>query len=222
MWYFFAVLLLIITLLVILIMTELKLTIQLTRHQNGHCLRMKVTAWYGLIQIKKEWQLIQLLSNKVPVVTYQTETENHDQPINKKREKISLPTLIHMHKQFKMTIGQIKGFRHIIKRFAKRVTLDRWEWRSSLGTGYADETGVLSGLVWAVKAAITGLLQSYLRMGAQPQLAVHPFFNEKKMETDLTCMIRFRIGYAILAGIRILVNTRKRRDSIWKSIPFKA
>lgn len=219
--YVLIILLVLVAVVIIIMLTELKLWFHLTQKQNRLYLAIKATIWFGLIQVQKEWQLMQLAFKNIPELIYHTETETKGEPVHKEKHSLSLSKLIRLKRQMERMIKQIKDLKVIIIRFARKINLDCLEWRSSLGTGYADETGVLLGIAWAVKAAITGLLQRYVKMGAPPQLSIHPYFREKKWETDLQCMIRFRIGYAILAGIRILLNLRKRRDSLWKSTPFK-
>jgi hypothetical protein len=41
-------------------------------------------------------------------------------------------------------------------------------------------------------------------MKEMPKLAVQPNFQQMITSTDLLCMFQFRIGYAILAGLKLI------------------
>ncbi|WP_159102330.1 DUF2953 domain-containing protein [Caldalkalibacillus mannanilyticus] len=119
-------------------------------------------------------------------------------------------------------IKRVHQLHVIAKKFLKNIRLEELIWRSKIGTGHAAETGLLTGVGWGVKSNIIGMFSSYLTLRCVPRISVTPSFNEKKIESNIQCMIRFRIGNAIVAGIRILLNLRKRRDEKWQSTQFRA
>jgi hypothetical protein len=73
-----------------------------------------------------------------------------------------------------------------------------------IGIGDAVYTGVAAGALWSIKGSIIGLLSNYLRMKEMPKLMVQPNFQQMITSTDLSCMFQFRIGYAILAGLKLV------------------
>lgn len=219
---FLACLVVLLCAVIILVLTELKVTIQLIHDERDHLLCLSVTAWYGLIKVKKEWQFVQLILGQNPSIAYQGETESHDQPFKQKKERLAWAKIVRLRRRARELLKQVHALKEILKPFGRKVTVLKWQWHSSLGTGLADETGVLTGLAWCFKSLITSCLQRYLNWGAKPEVSVRPNFQKPSFSTHFACMIRFRIGYAILAGIRILLNLRKRRDQSWKSIRFKA
>jgi hypothetical protein len=101
-----------------------------------------------------------------------------------------------MHKVFGMHV--------IMKKFLHRVTIKHLEWQTLIGVGDAAYTGMMTGALWAVKGGIIGLLSSYMRMKEMPQLSITPHFQASVIHTRLICMFQFRIGYAILAGLKLI------------------
>lgn len=206
-----AALALLILLVIILLITELKITVQLLYNERDHLLRLHVTAWHGLIEMKREWQFFPVLLEQKPAIVYQGETEKHGQPLKRKKGRKSWADVVKLHKKVREMVREVRGLKGILRQFGRKVTVTRWQWHSSLGTGYADETGVLTGLAWCFKSLTTGFIQRHLRWGTIPEISVHPIFQKPLFHTHFTCTIRFRVGYALLAGIKIIIRHTFKR-----------
>ncbi|MDQ0339768.1 hypothetical protein J2S00_002561 [Caldalkalibacillus uzonensis] len=205
----------------IMLLTQLHISIHFIRQDKNDLLRTQVRAWFGLINFKNELQIFKL-ANDLSGMIYQVEVESEEQPQDQKNFKMTPGEMFQLHHRIYNLIKRIHGLHGIVKSFLNRIRLVKMEWHSRIGTGYADETGMLTGVAWSIKSTLVGLLSAYLTLRTVPRMYVQPLFQEKKLETEFTCMIRFRFGHAILAGIRILLNLRKRRDVTWKNTPFKA
>ncbi|EGL83172.1 hypothetical protein CathTA2_1285 [Caldalkalibacillus thermarum TA2.A1] len=200
--------------------TPLHISIHYIRQGQDDLLRTQVRAWFGLINLKNEFQIVKL-ANDLSGMVFQAEMESQDQSLDQKNFKMTPGEMFQLHQRTYGLMRRIHGFHHIIKSFLNRIRLVKLEWYSRIGTGFADETGLLTGMVWTVKSTLVGLLSSYLTLRTVPRMQVKPSFQEKVLETEFKCMIRFQFGHAILAGIRILLNLGKRRDVTWKNTPFK-
>ncbi|WP_028400795.1 DUF2953 domain-containing protein [Ectobacillus panaciterrae] len=99
----------------------------------------------------------------------------------------------------------------ISKDFLRKVKVKKFLWRSHLGTGDAASTGILAGYVWSVKGMVTGLISHYMKLVKTPELDVVPVFQGKITTTELECMISFRVGQALLAGLKLFRYIRKHR-----------
>jgi hypothetical protein len=207
-------------LLTIIFFTTIRVTVHLIRKGKDDKVRTNIKAWFGLINIRTEVPIVRM-SDDLSGTEYQMEMESPNEKLEKLTFKMKPAELLQIQHRIYQWIKKVHALHHIMKRLLKGIRLEQLEWRSSIGTGDAAQTGTLSGISWGVKSNIIGLISNYLTLRTIPRIHIEPLFQEKKLETELKCMIRFRIGYAILAGIRIVLNLRKRRDKKWQIIPFK-
>jgi len=109
-------------------------------------------------------------------------------------------------------VRRIEHFYQIISRFFKQVTFEKLQWETSIGTGDAAETGILTGVLWGAKTALIATAGKIFRWQKRPMIEIRPHFTDFVFETKFHSIIRFRIGHAILAINRILlqlISTRR-------------
>lgn len=92
-----------------------------------------------------------------------------------------------------------------------RVDVSVFELNIGIGVGDPVATGCLVGVIWSVVGVLTGSIGSLVRFTAVPSLAVNPDFQNLAFHLNGRCIGRLRVGYAILAAVRMLV--------IWKQSP---
>jgi hypothetical protein len=130
-------------------------------------------------------------------------------PETEKKTKLSVFDLVRSFQKFRDFLKDVKGFYIITEKFLSKVTVSKLEWRTWLGAGDAAGTGQTSGLLWSVKGSLTGILSRYMKLSSPPSMEVYPQFQHFMFATVFRCMVSFRIGYAILAGIKVLLHRRK-------------
>ncbi|RFB17919.1 DUF2953 domain-containing protein [Bacillus sp. HNG] len=96
----------------------------------------------------------------------------------------------------------------VFKRFLKKISVSRFEWHSHIGVGDAAHTGIITGLGWSIKGTIVGVMSHYFNLKTHPEYSITPSFQVAVSETRLRCMIHFRIGYAMVAGIKAIKRWR--------------
>jgi hypothetical protein len=206
---------------VIFLLTTITVRVHYKRKRKDDMLMINLSAWFGLIRFQHEVSVIKLAEDMSGVI-YRTETESPQEPIDQKNFKMNPKEMFQFHHRIYELFKHVHALHRILRRFLKKVRLYEWRWRSAIGTGDAAETGMLSGLGWGIKSNITLLISRYLSLRVVPKYDVKPLFQEKRLETELSCMFRIRVGHAILAGLRMLFNLRKRRDIKWQNTLFKA
>jgi len=97
------------------------------------------------------------------------------------------------------------------KWFLSKISLQKLTWSTEVGTGEAGNTGVLVGLIWALK----GLILQYIFFGAKktlgkPKLKVIPNFTRPIMAWDVDCIFDVTCGHIIIGGIKALYLLRKK------------
>jgi hypothetical protein len=172
--------------------------------------------WAGLLRFQTRFPTIRLTAKGWNV----KESTGKKPPWHR---RIRWKTLRRAQREFTLLQQRVVDLYEVMRRFMAHVTCDRFIWKSGIGTGDAAETGVLAGLAWGVKTGLVAVFGSYIRWRARPHLDIVPHFQEHRLETELDCIIRFRLGHAILAMIRVLTRMRaKGGEGTWQNTPFKA
>ncbi|MBU8905191.1 DUF2953 domain-containing protein [Desertibacillus haloalkaliphilus] len=128
----------------------------------------------------------------------------------KKDVKITPQKILDVISDLKNFLQHVIGFHQIVKRFMRHISIHKFEWRSQLGLGDAAQTGMIVGMGWSLKGAIVGILSHYMRLKQNPKVSIDPTYNQQASYTNMTCMISFRIGHAIVATIMIVRHWRRR------------
>jgi hypothetical protein len=198
---------LIILLLLIILITITKLTILISYHhsQDDDQLNIKVKAWFGLIRYKKSIPLIKI-DDDSPAIVYKEKTQIGEKADsdNNKTKKFSAKDFIDGLHDMKQLLIHIVSLHRIMRWFLRKVSIKKMEWRSVIGVGDAATTGMLTGALWSVKGGLLGLISNYMRLIDSPILSITPSFQKAVSQTKFQCMIQFRIGYAMLAGIKLV------------------
>lgn len=207
--------------LVIVSCTTLKITFHYLKKGKDDHIKTRVNAWFGLIKMEMETSVIKLAKD-FSGTEYETELKSPNQSLEKERFKLTPNEILQLNQRLYHWIKDIHNLHLIIKKLLKTIHVGELKWRSCIGTGSASETGMLLGVVWAIKGNVAGIMSHLLRLEQRPRFHVEADFQRKRLETELLCMIHFRIGNAIISGIRFVLNLRKRRDKKWQSTPFRA
>ncbi|NEU29903.1 DUF2953 domain-containing protein [bacterium LRH843] len=128
----------------------------------------------------------------------------------KKRQVITPQTIINYLRKFKEFLQSIVGFHRIIKKFCGRISVHYLKWQTHIGVGEAAHSAQIAGAVWALKGSIVGIMSHYFKMKQMPNLYVQPYFNEWVSKITFSCMVSFRIGHAIVAGLMLLKHWKRR------------
>ncbi len=203
--------------------TSIRLEAHYWREGANDQLNIQIRLLWGMIRLRYQIPLIKWMENEGSLIIREKST---DLPTKGSwRQRITWRSLCAMRERYLMFRDQVHQLQDLTRSFLRHVIFERLEWRSTVGTGDAAETGVVTGVVWGVKSILVGVLGSYVQWTKQPFLKVDPLFSEATLETDLHCIIRFRIGHAMLAAIRLMRSMRRGRkgeEQKWQSTLFKA
>lgn len=193
-------------LLFIILITKLTITISLYHGNDNDQITIKFRAWFGLIKYKLEVPLIKL-DDDGPNIVFEEKTEKGKEGQGKQNDKLKKETpeeILTSFKNFRELLSHIVGLHRIVRKFFNKVKVFDIKWQTVFGTGDAALTGTMTGLLWGAKGGIISIVSQYMRLQSMPQLAVVPSFQKAVIQTDFSCIITFRVGHAILAGIKII------------------
>ncbi|QFT90188.1 hypothetical protein FIU87_16110 [Bacillus sp. THAF10] len=193
-------------LIVSVILTRITVHFYFHHAEDNDQLTIKLRAWYGLLRYTIDVPLISIDKDTASIhVEEKTKVGTGDPAKGKQKEKDFSPKeILQSFQDTYELIRHVVGMHEIVRRFLSRLEVKEVEWHTNIGVGDAAHTGMVTGAGWAIKGGIIGIISHYTNFQAQPIISITPYFQHKVSQTLFTCMIRFRIGHAMLAGIRIV------------------
>lgn len=199
------VVIILLCLMLLILFTKLTIYINYYHHKDDDNLRVELRAWFGLIRYKKSFPIIKVDDQSAGIIIKEkAKKSNHKTTATDKESKITVTEVLNSLKNYREILQHVFELNRITRRFFKKVAVRQFEWHSVIGVGDAAHTGTVSGVLWAIKGSIISLLSHYLRMKTMPKLLVQPNFQQVITQTNLSCMIQFRVGHAIVAGLKIV------------------
>lgn len=205
-------------LIVLVLFTKLSIYIRYFHHQDNDDLKIEFKAWFGLIKYKIDVPLIKVDDDSPSIILKgDSKTGSQESESNPKINKITPRKVISSLKNYKEILKHVIQFNKILQKFLQKVSLKEFQWSSTLGLGDAALTGMLTGGLWTIKGSVLGLLSHYFRMAAEPKIMVIPQFQQMVLHTELSCMFQFRIGHAIIAGLKLIKFWKGGRPQLEKN-----
>lgn len=204
--------------------TTVRIHIEYKRARENDHIHIKAGIWFGLISLKFNIPLLQLQSlikgvkGEEEVTPANTKTAG----IQKSKFRLTPREVYRYFHRFYLLRDQVHNLNLIFKQVLKKIRCEQFEWYTRVGVGDAASTGVLTGVIWGIKTTIVGLFSHYVTLRTTPRMNVVPAFQGQNLDTRFSCILRFRIGNAIIAGIRILFKFKKGREGIWQNTLFRA
>lgn len=186
-------------------MTKIKVYINYQHHNDDDHLKIQFKVWFGLIKFKREFPLIKIDDNSPTIVVKQKNPETkQDSSEQKNKKQFSYEDLLNNLRNMKELITSVVSLHIIVQKFLKKIAVKKLEWHTVIGIGDAASTGMIAGAIWTVKGGLVGLISHFLKLQAVPNITITPQFQHAVSQIAFSCMIQFRIGHAMLAGIKIL------------------
>ncbi|MFS0864539.1 DUF2953 domain-containing protein [Fredinandcohnia sp. 179-A 10B2 NHS] len=206
-WLLLIFIILILILLLIAI-TKLTIYIDLNHSQDDDRIKIKFSIWFGLLRYTIKIPMVKVDEDTPSIVFKEEKKANVQEQKSKKKKKYSFSEFLGSIQDSRTILERVIGMTSIIKDFISKITISKLEWHSHIGVGDAAHTGVLAGLGWSIKGTLVGLISNYMKLKAHPEYSITPSFQRAVSETKLVCMFHFRIGHAMVAGIRLIKKWR--------------
>lgn len=179
---------------------------------------------FGLLRYRYEIPVIKF--RWLEGVTTQTEQvdRNEAKKLKEQNSMITRKTVMHFYKKTKLLEANVAGFSKWLTDSLSHVHCTKVRWVTNIGIGDAAETAVITGMAWAIKTSFLGFIFKFIDLNTMPQLAVNPQYNRPQFSTELLCILKFRLGYAIIAGLLLIVRIMKVKGGVktWQNTLFKA
>lgn len=201
-WILIALAILVLIFILILI-TKVKVYLYFNHFNDDDHLKIEFKAWFGLIRYKIELPLIKIDDNS-PTIVVKQKTGTDEEEINKDTKQFGAEDLLSSFHDMKELLQKVISLHKIVKKFLRKVTIQKMEWNTTFGLGDAAYTGMLTGAFWAVKGSLIGVVSHYMKLKSYPILSITPQFQFALSQTSISCIFYFRIGHAMLAGIKLI------------------
>ncbi len=206
MGWLYILLFVIVLLLLLLIFTKLTIIVNYQHHNDDDDLRIEFRAWFGLIKYRINVPLIKM-DDHSPSVMVKHHSHMGEAPEGEPDHKVEQITKQKLIKRIEMArelLQKVVNMRIIVRKFFRKIRIKKFEWQTYIGLGDAAHTAIAAGAIWTLKGSIVGLLSRHLNLVVMPHLVITPHFQATVIQTRLTCMFQFRIGQAILAGLKLI------------------
>lgn len=197
---------------------------QLRRIGNNDDAEIKVKALYGIIRYRYKVPIIQFTGNSVQMKEQVSKTGAGINTWKQFSDEINADKVVSAIDNMKLILKMTRDLTGWVRQTLTKVRLVEWNWSTTVGTGDAMWTAMATGLVWSVQTSILGLLSQMVKLNAEPQMNVQPIYQQPSFTTEWSCIAQIRFGYAILAGLQLLVRIKKVKGGVkaWQNILFKA
>jgi Protein of unknown function (DUF2953) len=198
-------LIVIIFILLLIIFTKLTVHLNYYHHNDNDDLKLEFRIWLGLIKYKINVPLIKIDDNSPSVILKgKTHLGSSSEEPKMKEAQITPENLSEKLRNSKQILEHVIDFSVIVRKFLKKVSIKQLDWHSFVGVGDAAHTGVITGALWAFKGSLIGILSHFISLKEMPNLSVTPHFQLAIIQTQVTCIFQFRLGHAILAGLKMI------------------
>ncbi|MEO2074742.1 MAG: DUF2953 domain-containing protein [Bacillus sp. (in: firmicutes)] len=197
---------LLLLLFLLIIFSKLTILLNYYHFNDNDDLKVEFRLWFGLIKYKIDVPLIKIDDDSPSIVVKRKKRkgkkkeENNNVSVN----QIDKDDVMTSFENTKELLEHVFGLHKIVRKFFKKVSIKKFEWHSMVGLGDAAFTGMITGGIWAIKGSIIGLLSHYLSLKVMPELSVTPHFQAAVIQIRFTGIFQFRIGHAILAGLKLI------------------
>lgn len=192
----------------IVIVTKITVYIDLRHAKDNDYYRVTFMAWFKLIRYTYEIPVVKVQKDSNTLLV--EEKSGAGENTNKDKWKdYSMEDGLNLLEDVKQFLEHVVGLHTIIRKFLSHIAVRNLKWHTRVGLGDAALSAILVGVVWSAKSGFVHLLDQYMRLKDPPRMTVVPAFQKMWSETIFQCIISFRLGQAILVGLRLVKHWRK-------------
>ncbi|MBJ6363476.1 DUF2953 domain-containing protein [Paenibacillus sp. GCM10012307] len=211
-------------LLIVAASSEIVFTSQFLRKSDNDHFVVRIHALYGMINYKLEIPLFRFKEGNIEFLQEKRNSYMIGENKNKGEHKVGVETVMRKLDEARTLLRYTDHFTVWLRKTLSHVRIASWEWNTTVGAGDAVWTAMTTGMLWSAQTALLGVLSQFMRLTVEPQTRVQPLYNQTYFSTEWSCIAKMSFGYAILAGLKLLVRIKKVKGgfTVWQNILFKA
>jgi len=195
--------------LITIMFLRIRFDVRYKRKGEDDLFELQMTMLRGLVKFKTKIPMVEIESRLIkPMVKVKAEAEaGIPHPVTGKGAIIKIP-LLRIFKDFphylKKGLQYFNRYKTVIKKVMRSIRFHYFSWTTQIGLGDPADTGIATGVVWALKGLFFPIINSSLgSMKTPPKLLVQPCFDSRCLWLDFRCIFDIRIGHIIIAGLNI-------------------
>jgi hypothetical protein len=201
-------------------MMRMSILIDFKHAQDDERVKITLKTVFGLIRYTINIPLVKVDKESPGIIVSRRDEMSYGKSnveIQPKKNKYTPSKIVDSLKQTKQFVHHVVHLHSILKKFLSHIAVTKFEWHTTFGAGDAAYTGMAVGVGWSVKYGIVAIVSKYMKLKTVPVVTITPSFQQATSQTHFICMIHFRIGHAMLAGMRIVKYWRGNSLSQLKS-----
>lgn len=209
---------------IVLLSSSIHMRLHFSRQEENDSLIVYLTAIFGLVRLKFQVPIVQFRGILDGLYVKSEVAGKNAQMLKQSMQNITLEKVITNFQKTKTLYSNFHHFPEWMKETLSRVTCTDFRWTTHLGVGDAANTAVTTGIAWGIKTSFLRYLIRFVGFAKRPDVSVVPQYNRTQFSTEVLCILKIRLGYAILAGLHFIVRIMKVKGGIkiWQNILFKA
>ncbi|MBP2625608.1 MAG: hypothetical protein H6Q68_319 [Firmicutes bacterium] len=137
--------------------------------------------------------------------------QRHDETHIKREQRFIKKTILHPRKLMRvvrLVRYYTRLYCHVMNKSIKSLHCEQLQWKTIYGAEDAAITGMVTGMLWAVKALMITRLENHVIVTKKPIVNVNPIFGCNSFKVDFQCIFSIRLGNVINA-VRIFYNIKR-------------
>lgn len=195
--------------------SHIKIQFRYFREQEDDTISLEFFLW-GFINYRIEIPVL-TLQHKLSGISLTTRTElesggDNSRELMGKPGKFSIESLQDVICIFNKWGPVVVEMKETVNYLLRNIKMTRLEWCTTIGTGDAAATGLMTGLLYLIKGGIISVFYNNLAKAAShPKIKVEPNFRKQQFSTSINCIFKIRLGNIIITGIKVAMKIVKRR-----------
>lgn len=195
------IILILVLLLLVIWFVRIELALEYVRRQEDDQLTIRFSTLWGLLRWKKCVQGVEAAPHP-----------DTEPPADLPKQNPSITHWWHvgdMLRQVRRICRVASESKPVMRALLRRCRVYQCRVRVELGTGDVISSGMACGTAWAVLATVLGGLSHVMRFTELPDIRIEPVFDRRLFAADVRCIVDFPLGYAIVAGLRLMRAWRR-------------
>ena len=207
----------IIVIIYLLSYSKIYITLQCKRDESNDYIAVDVYIFRRLLAYSMEVPMVEIgdikdsLWLKSKIKTDQSQDETHI-----KREQRFVKKTVEFYMLHPRKLGRVirqvryyaRLYYNVMNKFNQSLHCEQLQWKTIYGSEDAEQTGIVTGMLWSVKALIIARLKKHVIVINKPIINVNPIFGQNTVKVDFQCIFSMGLGNVINA-MRILYNIKR-------------
>lgn len=188
-------------LLIFFIFLKIRLEIEYLHKEETNHLLIRVSVLWQMIRFQKKIEF----KVKADQLEVGVKSEKPEKDASKK-SNFTISELFEQMKRTKQLLAWTRSLLRIVFNFLHQVHIRKLQIYSGVGDLDAVKTALMYGSFWGMAGNLIALLHRIFRFDCTPEVEIAPFFYQNRFTFDCRCIIDFRLGHLMWAGLKFIFS----------------